>query len=277
MTKPVVSIIYVYYNTPDEIIRSIASIPNAVEKFTYEIIIINNLSPRPVPNQLTKIKYIQIINNNENKGYGGALNQGAKIAKGKYLLLVNPDTIFLKSSIRDLITKISQDSNIGIIGPQFLDQDKNVSITGTGIPILPDAMFALSVLHKIFPRNFYSNRFNLSQFDRYKESEIPVICGACMLMKKSFFEEIHGFDEQFFMYFEESDLCYRIKKAGKNILYYPKAKVIHLGGRSSNDKLWIRKVFEESRYKFFKKYHNPIIAFSGEAFLRISNNILKYI
>src|SRR5438067_2216372 len=125
MKNPVISIIYVYYNTPDEITSSVASIPASVDDLTYEISIINNLSPVPIPSKLTKVKNIQIINNKKNIGYGPALNQGAKVANGKYLLLMNPDTVFLKDSIKELVTKISQDSEIGILGPQFLDIGEN--------------------------------------------------------------------------------------------------------------------------------------------------------
>ena len=100
---------------------------------------------------------------------------------------------------------------------------------------------------------------------------IPVICGACMLISKSLFEAINGFDEQFFLYFEESDLCCRVKQTGKKVLYFPKAKVVHLIGKSSQDKKFIRKEFERSRFKFFKKYHNLAFASLGELFIRIAN------
>lgn len=276
--KPVVSIIYVYYATPQELLTSIASLKEACGKLPYEIIIIDNLSPVPLPKQVQSNPKIHLMRNAENKGYGKALNQGAKIARGTFLLLVNPDTVFLQNSIANLVEKLKQDSSIGVIGPQFLDADNHVGVTGNGLPTLPQALFAFSFLQKIFPNNPYSNSYFLKGFDRTQEKDIPVICGACMLIRKSIFESIHGFDEQFFLYFEESDLCYRVTKQGLRVLYYPKAKVIHYGGRSSSNTTWIKKHFEESRYKFFKKYHTQIIAFLGESLLRFLNNFsnVKY-
>src|SRR6266480_3355816 len=267
-----ISIIFVYYNTPKEIINSLKSIPASIKNLEYEVIVIDNLSPTPLPKAVSKFPNVRTIINKENRGYGRALNQGSKVAKGKYLLLLNPDTVFLKDSLVLMVDKMENDLSIGILGPQFFDEKKQISITGNGMPFLPDALFAFSPLNKLFPQNPFSKKYYLTSIDRGKENEIPVICGACMLIKKSLFESIDGFDEQFFMYFEESDLCYRVKKKGYKVLYFPKAKVIHLGGKSSDDKLWIRKVFEESRYKFFKKYHNPIGAFLGETFLRITKH-----
>jgi GT2 family glycosyltransferase len=275
--SPSVSIIYVYYNTPKEIVASLKSLPASVKNLSYEVIVIDNLSPTPLPKEVSTFPHVKAIINKENRGYGGALNQGSKVAKGKYLLLLNPDTVFLKDSVSLMVEKMEKDTSVGILGPQLLDENQKVSITGNGMPFLPDALFAFSFLNKFFPNNPFSKRYYLTEIDRIHEKEFPVICGACMLIKKSLFEKIGCFDEQFFMYFEESDLCYRVKKAGYRVLYYPKAKMIHLGGKSSDNKLWIRKVFEESRYKFFKKYHNPVAAFLGEAFLRIANNITKFL
>lgn len=277
MSNVMVSIIYVYYNTPTEIINSLQSISSGAKEIPYEVIIIDNLSPIPLPNTVKKFLNIKTIVNRENLGYGKGLNQGAKFAKGKYVLFVNPDTIFIKDSIKRMVKKMESDQTIGILGPQFLDENKNISKVGSGLPFLPDAIFVFSFLSKLFPNNPFIKQYYLTDLDRNNTHEFPVICGACMLMKKSFFEKIHGFDEQFFMYFEESDMCYRVKKAGKEVLYYSDAKVIHLGGRSSNDTVWIRKVFEESRYKFFKKYHNAIVAFLGEYSIRLLNNISKII
>lgn len=238
-----------------------------------EIIVIDNFSITRLPNEIVSQNNLKIIHNKINLGYGKAINQGVKISKGNLLLFVNPDTIFQKNSIKLMVNKINSNKEIGIIGPQFLNSDKTVQITGNGIPFAIEAIFSFSFLKKIFPNNIYFKRYYLPEFNRKVETEIPAICGACMLMNTHVYKELKGFDEQFFMYFEELDLCLRIKKAGYKILYYPKAKVIHLGGGSSDDKMWIKKTFEESRYKFLRKYNNSIIAMLTEGFLRIINNI----
>ncbi len=272
--NPILSIIYVYYNCPDEILDSIKSIKSATGNLSTEIIIVQNFSTIPLPKSIKQNKGIRIIINKENKGYGAGLNQGAEIAQGKYLLLLNPDTVFLENSIKSMVEKMEKDASIGVLGPQLLDGNRKIQIVGNGMPFVPQAFFAFTFLNKLFPKNKMSARYFLPDFDRKKEKDIPVICGACMVIKKSLFKKIGGFDERFFLYFEESDFCYRVKKAGKRVLYWPSAKVLHLIGRSATDKIFIRKSFEESRLKFFKKYHHPLVAYLGELIIRIVNKPL---
>jgi len=263
-----VSIIFVYYNTPKEIVNALSSVKSSIKEHAYEIIIIDNCSSKPLSQSLKSLPEVRIIKNKKNVGYGKALNQGAKIAKGRYLLLANSDLIFLEDSVDLMLKKLEGDSTIGIIGPQFLDNNHKVQLVGSDMPFLPRAFFAFSFLNKFFPKNFYSKQYYLLDFDRKTEREVPAICGASFIIRKSVFEKINGFDERFFMYFEEADICYRVKNAGFKVLYYPVAKVIHLIGKSSSDKRWIQGKFEESRYKFFKKYHSIVVATLGEALLR---------
>ncbi len=265
------SIIYVYYNCPAEILNSIKSIKSAASNLATEVIIVDNNSSLPLPKMIKTLKGVRIIINKENRGYGAALNQGSNIARGKYLLLTNPDTVFLKDSIKHMVEKAESDSTIGVLGPQLLDSKRRVQTVGNGMPFLHQALFAFTALNKLFPKNKYSSNYYLPDFDRKTEKEIPVICGACMMIEKSLFDKIGGFDEQFFLYFEESDFCYRVKETGYKVLYFPTAKIIHLIGRSTQDKVFIRRVFEESRLKFFKKYHNPLLAYLGEFVIRLVN------
>lgn len=268
---PLVSIIFVYYNTPRELIESLNSIKEAVRGYVCEVIIINNNSSVRVPAKAIKTLVTRFISNKTNVGYGRALNQGAKMARGKYLLLSNPDIIFQKGAISLMIKKLEENPAIGIIGPQFLDSKRRIRKVGADMPFLPQAIFPLSSLNNIFPRNIYSRRYYLNDFDGRKEMEVPVLCGACMMISKFFFNKVKGFDERFFMYFEEADICYRVTKAGFKILYYPYSKVIHFVGRSSDDKKWIEKTFEKSRYEFFKKYHGWLIGTIGESIIRLLN------
>jgi len=269
MKKNALSIILVYYNTPVEIIDCIKSIPEAAEDLSYEIIIVNNNSPKPLPANLKRSKRLSIIENDNNYGYGRAINQAVKIAKGEFLLVLNPDTICTKDSIKSMVERIKQDRKIGVLGPQQIDKKEKIIHSIGSMPKLPDALFALSFIDNIWPQNPYSKKFWARDVDRNKEQETETVGGACMLFRKKIFEKIEGFDERFFMYFEEADICLRIKKLGYKILYYPQAKIRHLIGKSNTNRRWVKKTFEESRYKFFKKYYGLPIASSAELFLRI--------
>ncbi|MBI4080692.1 MAG: glycosyltransferase, partial [Candidatus Levybacteria bacterium] len=146
--NPHITIIYVYFNTPREILDSINSLDLAIEKIPYEVIIVDNASDKGVP-KFKKRSEVKIIRNKQNFGYGKAMNQGAKVARGEYLLLMNPDTIFQKYAILELFNRIRNDSSVGVIGPQQLDKSKKVIQSYNSIPLLPDALFVFSFINKI--------------------------------------------------------------------------------------------------------------------------------
>lgn len=222
---------------------------------------------------MKKNKSFLIIENVENVGYGKAINQATKFAKGKYLLVLNPDTVCLKDSIYLMAERMKQDKEIGVIGPQQIDKKGNTLHSIGSMPRLPDALFALSFINRLWPNNPYSKKYWAKNVDRNKEQETETVGGAAMMFRKEIFDKVGGFDERFFMYFEEADICLRIKKHGYKILYYPQAKIIHLVGKSASNKKRIRKTFEASRFKFFQKYYGTPLALPSEFFLRISSII----
>lgn len=266
--KPQISILYVYYNTPEEIRTSILSIKKAVQGLSYEVIIVNNNSRIPIPGDIINRYKIKVIQNLENLGYGKAINLGAKVASGKYLLIANTDVVFLKDSIYSIFKKLSSTSKIGIIGPGILNTQKKPTLSVHG-PLTPlHAVCSFSFLYKLFPNNTYASDYWMKKMNSTKEQDVEAVSGACMAIRRSLFYKIKGFDERFFLYFEESDICKRIKQAGYNILYYPSSQIIHYIGRSSGNSNIIRKHFEKSRFEFLKKHHGTIPAFIAEFFIR---------
>ncbi len=273
MKNKEISIIYIYYNTPTEIKNSLASIKNAIGNITYEIIIIDNHSSEFLKNNN---KNIRIIRNKSNKGFGRAINQAGKLAKGNFLLLINPDTLFHKNSIFYLYQKIKNDENIGAIGPMQVSLDNSMLPSINGYPTILKSIFSFSILNILFKNNSFSRAYWLPGVQGTKQLVVPVIGGACMLIPKKIFNQVNGFDEKFFMYFEESDLCKRINQLGYKIIYYPKAKITHLVGMSNKDKTSIESIFEKSRYYYLKKNYGNTKALLAEGFIRStkSNNIL---
>jgi GT2 family glycosyltransferase len=266
--KPLVSLLYAYFNTPDELLESIRSIPKAIGKISYEIIIIDNASEKRVPEILKKNKKLTIIRNKKNVGYGAALNKGARYAKGEYLLFLNPDTVFHKDAIKLMVNRMRRDKRIGILGPQLLDEKNKVLSVGSGFPVLPNAIFAFSLVNKIWPTNQFSRKYWLPDFDRKRERFIDATAGASMLTRSEIFRNVGMFDENFFLYFEENDICYRIRKMGYKVLYFPQAKITHLVGRSTNKYIAIKSYYERSRFYFLQKYHGFIPALLAEGFIR---------
>lgn len=261
-----VSIIYVYYNTPRELSDSIRSVMRTCNKIKYQIIVVNNASPKKIPYTVLKNKKVLIVNS-LNEGYGAGLNKGVEYSKSSNLILVNPDTIFLEEAIQKLTNKIRQ-KDIGVVGPMMLSTKGEVLPTISGKASLKSIIYTTSFLNTLFPNNSESRKFWLKDLDRNLEQKVDVVSGACIAIKKKVFEKVGGFDTRFFMYYEETDFCMRVKRLGLSICYYPKAKIIHKIGASSRNKELIEKKFQESRFKFIKKYNGKMKALFAELFLR---------
>jgi GT2 family glycosyltransferase len=267
--RPLLSIIYVYYNTPGELSASIASLLPQLSEISYEIVVVDNASTSIVPKEVYSHKHIMVIVNQKNLGYGAAVNQAVQIVQGTHLLILNADVIFQDNAIPSLLQKIQSDSKIGFIGPQFLGNKREILPTCSKVLTLKNALIVFTVLGKIPFFAKQKKQYFMEDLDREKEHNVPTISGACMLCRTETFRDIGGFDERFFLYFEEIDLCIREAKKGYSIVFYPKAKIIHTFGTSTSSRKDIQRVFEQSRYKFLRKYYGIVPAFVIELLIRL--------
>lgn len=176
---------------------------------------------------------LYIIRNGENFGFGHACNQGAKGSEADYLLFLNPDTRLFKKSLRDSMFFIKQyeNSHIGILGVQLVNGDGNVSKTCARFP-KPSQIFSKIIgLNRLFPRVF-PDHF-MVEWDHKESREVDQVMGAFFLVRRSLFEELAGFDERFFVYYEEVDFSYRARQQGWQSFYLVDAQVYHKGGGTS--------------------------------------------
>ncbi|MFH0854817.1 MAG: glycosyltransferase family 2 protein [bacterium] len=202
----------------------------------YEIIVVDNDSNDGIKDMLFKnfpeVKFIQLA---ENKGYGGGNNAGIKTARGKYVLILNPDVMVLEGAIEKMRAFMEAHPEIGILGPQLLNPD------GT---IQPSCMrfykFFTPVCRRLAFLQYLSfvkkelARFEMGDFDHKKNQEIEDwIFGPCLMVRKKAIDEAGCFDERFLLFFEDTDLCRRFKLAGWKIYYLADAKVIHMDERLS--------------------------------------------
>lgn len=247
-----VSIIIVQYHVRDELFDCIQSIIDSKPKATYEIIVVDNDEVKTLKKDLLKkfpkVKYIP----NENKGYGQGNNVGAKHAKGDYLFFLNPDTIVFKNTVDELVNFIKKNKKVGLVAPFLLHEDKKPFEQGTKKLTPLRAIFALSIINKFFPNNQIAKNYFI-QWDTIETKEVAVVPGTALMIKKELFTSLEGFDEHFFLYFEEFDLCKRIQAKGYKLFIEPKAKIIHLWERSTKKRNDINKIFNESRFYYFKK------------------------
>lgn len=233
--QPKLSIIVVSYNTKEYLKQCLDSIYGAesVSASEYEIIVVDNASNDESAQMVKKnFPAVDLIVNEQNLGFAAASNQGIKQAKGRYILLLNPDTIVLDDALEKMIDFMDAHPELGISSCQLLNEDRSLQPTGGYFPdllrvfawmfFLDDLPLITGFFHSYHPQpSFYQ-----------KERQLDWVTGAFLFIRKEVVKKIGLLDEDFFMYVEEVDYCFRAKQAGFKVAYWPRAKVIHLGRKS---------------------------------------------
>ncbi len=262
-----ISIIIVNYNVRYFLEQCLISISKAVGNLNVEIFVVDNNS---IDNSVESIKNkfpdVQLIANKENVGFAKANNQAMKLAKGKYILLLNPDTLVEEDTLVRSYEYMEQNQDTGALGVKLIDgEGAFLPESKRGFPNLSSSFFRLSGLSKLFPKSKIFNRYNLGFLDENKIAEVDVLCGAFMFIRRSILDEVGLLDEDFFMYGEDIDFSYRIKKAGYKIIYFPKTKIIHFKGESTKkSSLKYHNIFYRAMAIFAKKHYggtrlNPLL------------------
>ena len=250
-----VSIIIVNFNTKLLLDQCISSIYEQCRSNNYEIIVVDNCSnDGSIDFIRSKYNNVKVIKNFKNYGFGKANNIGVKYSLGKYLLLLNSDTI-VKNNIIDKFINFYENNNlnlkIGCLGAWLYDENENLATSMGSFPSKKGLI--KDYLNMIIYKNKYTN-VNDSETEKKPEyMEVDYLTGALLFMEKNTFNKFNGFDETFFMYYEETDLQYRMKLEGLKRIILTSPKVIHLEGRSPNLSNQKRIIYTESMYKFFKK------------------------
>lgn len=253
-----VSIIFVNYKTKDLTINAINSVIEETEGISYEIFVVDNASNDGSIEAIEKeFPNINIIKSKINGGFGYANNLAIKQAKGKYILCLNTDTLLVNNAIKimfDFMEK-EENKNIGACGGFLVDNELTPIHCGGRLPSLKEIIWKLG-LRQIF-KNYYKNHIsmNLISDEDNINKKVEYISGADIFFRKSVLDKVGLFDENFFMYYEETDLQYRMKSAGFGIKLVPDARIIHLEGKSENNNYKKKERFKKSEIYYFKKHH----------------------
>jgi GT2 family glycosyltransferase len=241
---PVLTIIIVSFNTKRLTLECINSVYKETKKIRFEIIIIDNASTDGSSEAVKKLyPDIRMIESQKNEGFARANNIAAALARGKYILLLNPDTVVISSAIDKLVQFAEENKEAKIWGGKttFADGTLNPSCLGQ---LTPWTLFCrASGLTWIFPRSSIFNREYIHKWSGMKTAmSVDIVVGCFLLITKEFWEELGGFDRRFFMYGEEADLCLRAAKKGASPRVTPTATIIHHGGASetSNEEKLIK-------------------------------------
>ena len=179
---------------------------------------------------------VEVLRNQSNSGFARAVNQALAMISGGLVLLLNPDAYLVPESIELLVAELARHPECSLVGPQILNKDGSVQGSARGDPTLLTGLFGrTTLLARIFPGSHLA-RQNVRTETRLEPGEsfaVDWVSGACMLASHGALAAVGGFDERYFLYWEDADLCRRLRQHGQSVRYVPAAKVVHAGGRSS--------------------------------------------
>jgi hypothetical protein len=265
-----VSVIIASHNTRAYLEHALSTVARQ-----YEVIVVDAASTDGSP-ALVRERFpdVRLLELNGNPGYGGALNAGLAVASGTLLLLMNGDAWPLPGALDRLLLAAHAEPRAGILGPRLLNPDGTLQPSVRGFPTLWRLATEYLFLRWLAPRSRALNAFYGSGFDHRSRHEAEFLMGAVLLVRRSMLDEIGGFDESFYMFNEEVDLCYRARSAGWSVVFRPEAEFVHVGGASTSQ-VWPRMYREQlrSHLRFLAKHHGLRKADRARRFLVIAMRI----
>ena len=244
------SIIIVNWNTKELLVQCLESLFRKNQNIEMEILVVDNGSiDGSVAAIREKFPAVRVIENQVNLGFARANNQALSISKGSYLLLLNPDAQVKDEAVFQMLSFMNTHPQVGVAGAQLLNSDGSKQNAIANFPSLATELLNKNLLRRLFPE-----RFPGKERDYLGPIEVNSVIGACMIVRREAMEQVGLFDEDYFLFLEETDWCYRMKKAGWEIYHIPQAEVYHLQGKSADAHKEKAKVeYYRSRYHFFKK------------------------
>ncbi len=268
-----VSVIIIQYNNSRLTKNAIESLLK-FHKNNLEIILVDNNSSEPDALEFVKdFPEVKVIRNETNLGFSAANNLAAKKSSGEILLFLNNDTITTSGFINKVESEFRNDSSSGIIGPRLFNQDLSLQLSYGKLP---------SILRELFDKILYTavdrkNKLVIRLIEKkyLRRTEADWVTGAALFVPKKLFFELNGFDESFFMYFEDKDLCARVRARNKKIFFFPEASLIHLRGGSFNgpDKKFLLRKYRESQIMYYRKHKSMLQQILLKIFLIISGKL----
>ncbi|MEA3460063.1 MAG: glycosyltransferase family 2 protein [Chloroflexota bacterium] len=264
------SVVIVNWNVQELLRRCLRSVLASKHRgVSVEVIVIDNASSDgSVEMVRDKFPQVHLIANSENLGFTGGNNQGIAESQGRYILLLNPDTEVFGDALATMVDYMDAHPQVGALGPMLLNPDGSVQSSRRRFPTLATALLESTIFQWWFPHNWAVCHYYLLDRPDDEVQEVDWVTGACILLKREALDEVGPLDEDLFMYSEELDWCRRAKERGWRVVYLPTARVIHHGGKSSEQVMPFRHIqFQRSKIRYFRKYHGCLWAWILRLFL----------
>lgn len=228
------SILIVTYNSAGLVGRLLEHLACEIRGLCAEVIVLDNASRDGTADLVRHAHpWVQLISSQVNLGFAAGNNRAARRARGRYLLLLNPDAFPHVGALREALQLLARHPDAGLAGGELVGADGSRQPSGRMFPTLRDEFFTLSGLAARYPENAWLARLDRRWADPDQDAVVDWIPGAFVFIAAEVFGQLGGFDERFFMYYEEVDLCRRLQQAGLKIYYWPRLKAMHIGGESA--------------------------------------------
>jgi GT2 family glycosyltransferase len=253
------SIAIVSYNTKEVLIDCIRSVQARTTTITYEVIVVDNDSQDGTVAAL-KDAYpgMRIVANSENRGFAKAVNQALGVSRGRHVLLLNSDTIVRDQALATMVAYLDDHPDVGAVSCKQWTGDGHLTQSCFPFPSIRDHLFHSALFRRLAPTT-QAAAAATHAVDCMQSQDVDWANGACLMVRRSLLQQLDGLDEAFFMYFEDVDLCWRLRQQGCHVRHLAEAEIVHFIGRSSGrDRERLQLVWEFSRILYIEKHFSPV-------------------
>lgn len=255
---PDLSIIIVTYNSQNDIVKCLRSLQQFFLSVQCEIIVFDNASTDDTVTLVAQqFPEVRLFRHPANVGFGRANNLAVTNARGRHLLFLNPDTWVDNDLAAALVSYLDAHPGAGGCAPRVLNPDGTLQRGSVrAFPTLATLLYEQLGWSRFFPRSSRFGSYLMTWWDHNEQREVDQPMGACLAVRREAFEAVSGFDEDYFMYFEDVELCRALYNAGWKIVFLPEARVFHVGGQSTNQVVMTNfPEFYRSMYRYFRRHH----------------------
>jgi GT2 family glycosyltransferase len=261
--RPDLSVVIVSWNVKEQLKACLQSLYEHTQGISFEVFVVDNASQDGSPEMIeAEFPKVQLLRNPANVGFARANNQAIMLSKGRYILLLNPDALLQDDAPSQMVSFLDYNPDIGVLGCKVLTAEGKIDIRcARRFPTLLGELFELTRLSYRFPHSRLFGDYLMTYWDHGDSREVDALSGACLVVRRAAIEQVGLLDENFFLYGEDLDWCYRFKKAGRKVFYYSEAVIIHLGSQSTQQirgEMGLERF--RSRYKFFRKHRGKVYA-----------------
>jgi GT2 family glycosyltransferase len=257
-----VSIIIVAWNVRELLYNCLKSVYEQTRGIEFEVIYVDNASKDGSVEMVRKeFPEVKILENETNEGFIGANNRGIKVAKGRYVLLLNSDTLILDNAIAKIVKFADSHPRAAVVGCRVLNPDRTLQRTCFKYPSALNMFLSSTYLYKVFPRSKFFGRERMTWWDFNYEREVDTVCGCFSLVRRKAIEQIGLMDKRYFVYGDDPDWCFRFRKKGWKIIFTPEAEIIHYGGQTT------KRMVDEFKLQLFG---------SKLIFVKLHSNFLEF-